>query len=731
MSAQLMVSWDTVPVFENGKCLKMPWSAGLNHSNFSNIDLNFDGRKDVVAFDRVNLFGQGKFRCFINTGTVLSGQPVYTVSNQLGYSFPQVANWALLLDYNCDGKEDIFCSTSGGIMVYTNVSHTNIAAPPTVSFVLTKSLIFTSYPGPTSANLYAASNGVPGIADIDGDGDLDVLTFSPSGTMAEYHVNLSKETYSVCDSLNKFQLNTFCWGHMSESSCEISFSQTCNPRPFPGGTMTITEQPMHAGSCLMCFDNDGDQDIDLLMGDLSCNLAQFAYNGGSQAVANITDSTKLYPNYPSKANTNVLRLDNYPCTYYVDVDGDSKKDLIASPNTTGSENYQSTWYYRNASNTNTVDFQFVKKNLFQDEMIEVGQNSFPILFDYDADGKKDLLIGTYGYYANKAINSRLTLYKNTGTLAQPAFSLITRDYASLGTYSINGLSPTTGDIDGDGDMDMIVGNQSGQIYLLTNTAGPGSACNFTFNPTALFTTPSANSAPQLFDIDGDSDLDLMIGGKNGKIMFYKNTGNQFSPSFTLSNNFFGNVNVQGNPSQYSIDGYAVPFFYNENGNIRLLVGSVTGQIFYYSVPNATSSCVLINGSANGYNEGGQSAPFFEDINGDGKRDLFLGNGSGGLSFFSSLAHDVKVKENTVSESQIKIFPNPASSILNISIENIMVSGGSVELLDIFGRAVIAKSLRSDLETIDITGLKPGIYFARINLNGGGGNMSQVKKIIVE
>jgi hypothetical protein len=721
-----------MPVIENGKCLKMPWGAGLNHSNFSNIDLNFDGRKDIVAVDRVNLFGQGKFRCFINTGTSLNSQPVYTVSNRLGYSFPQSANWALLLDYNCDGKEDIFCSTSGGIMVYTNMSHTNIAAPPTVSFALTKSLVYTSYPGPSPANLYAASNGVPGIADIDGDGDLDVLTFSPSGIMAEYHKNLSKETYSVCDSLNKFQLTTYCWGNISESNCEISFSQTCSPRPYPGYTVTIPEQgSMHSGSCLMCFDNDGDQDMDLLMGDLSCNLVQFAYNSGSPATANITDSTKLYPNYPNKANTTVIRLNNYPCTYYVDVDSDSKKDLVVSPNTTGSENYQSVWYYKNVSSTSTVNFQFVKKNLFQDEMIEVGQNSFPILFDYDADGKKDLLVGTFGYYANNAINSKLTLYKNTGTLAQPVFSLITRDYAGLSTYSINGLMPTTGDIDGDGDVDMIVGNQSGQIYLLTNTAGPGAACNFTFNPTALFTTPSAAGAPQLFDIDSNGTLDLMIGGKNGKIMFYKNIGTPSSPSFTLTSNFFGSVNVQGDPTKYGIDGYAVPFFYNEAGSTRLLAGSVSGQVFYYSVPNATSNCVLISAAANNYNEGGQSAPFFEDINGDGKRDLFLGNGSGGLSFFSSLATDVKVKENLMNASQIKAFPNPASSSLNISVENMVIESGSLELLDVFGRIVMEKTLRSELETIDIASIKPGIYFARISLNGGWGNISQVKKIIIE
>ena len=73
--SQLPVARDTITVIENNHVLKMPWANGINFSNVSNIDLNFDGKKDIVVFDRTN-YSAGRFRCFINIGN--SGQTIYT-----------------------------------------------------------------------------------------------------------------------------------------------------------------------------------------------------------------------------------------------------------------------------------------------------------------------------------------------------------------------------------------------------------------------------------------------------------------------------------------------------------------------------------------------------------------------------------------------------------------------------------------------------------------------------
>ena len=133
--SQLLVARDTISVIENNYVLKMPWANGVNYSNVSNIDLNFDGKKDLVVFDKVNQFSVGRFRCFINTGT--SGQIKYTAAQDLSYRFPSISNWAVCLDYNCDGKEDLLCSVNGGISVYKNISTPSLG----LTFVLEKSIV--------------------------------------------------------------------------------------------------------------------------------------------------------------------------------------------------------------------------------------------------------------------------------------------------------------------------------------------------------------------------------------------------------------------------------------------------------------------------------------------------------------------------------------------------------------------------------------------------------------
>lgn len=710
--SQLPVGYDTLQVLENGKVLYSSVCGGINYSNVSMGDVNGDGKKDIILYDRIHFFNYGEVKCFLNIGN--TGEAKYRYDYYISKAFPRLLNWAIFKDFNNDGKVDIFTYTTGGIKVFRNTSSVG-----GISFQLYKSILYSNYnPGGNAvyAPIYASSIGLPGIEDIDKDGDWDLLSFTSTGFSVEYHINKSKELYGHSDSLI-FELGNNCWGGFSEGNCSVTLNN-CSNR---WGLFDEGHRVYHSGSCITCIDIDHDNDQDLLLGDVSCNNILFLYNSGSAGVALISDTTKLFPNYPSKGTTTIIKVNNFPCAYYEDFDNDGKNDMCVSPNLSAGENYNCLWFYKNVGTTQKDSFVFMKKNFLIENTIDVGDGALPLIIDINADGKKDLLIGNLGYYNMMWPNSNvstLTYYENRGTSTVPSYSLITRDYLNLSSLHKLNLAPTSGDIDGDGDIDIILGDSQGRLHWLENTAGPGVPCNFSIVHQNAFGILASNppAYPFLFDVNEDGKLDLIIGNKQNKIMYYQNIGTLTAPSFSLITNNFGNVNTALNTIAYTGDGGCVPFMYKENNKKYLLCGSISGNLFLYDQieGNYTTSFRLLDTMLNGIRAGVRSAPQYVDINGDGMRDLIVGNYAGGIYYFSSKA--VGIEEVLLDKEDIHLFPNPISTDIYIQFNFMIPNNIEWQLTDITGKRidVVFYPIHSILWRGDLSALSAGIYVLTFN-----------------
>lgn len=707
---------DSIEVTKNGVPLSLAWSGGLNYSQFSEIDSDYDGDMDLLVFDRSN----DQIRLFENR--LVNGNRMY-VFNPNGHTlFPTDLRYRLAaIDYNQDGKNDLFAYGIGGVKVYKNTGNSTTGLQWTVS----KNLLYSDNWG-TMLNLYVSSADIPAIVDVDLDGDIDILTYHISGEYLQYHKNLSQETYGHSDSL-MFELKNECWGGFREDVNSNSVFLNDQTAPCQGGNVPNPQlkpnetEKAHAGSTVLALDMDGNGVKDLLLGDVAYPSINFLTNGGTTVNSNSL-MISANPNFP--ANSTPVSMQLFPAAFWVDVDFDSKKDLLVAPNAKNvSENETSVLKYKNTLSNTNPNFVFETKAFLQEDMIEHGTGSIPVLTDLDNDGLVDLFVANYfSYKPTLTKESRIAYYKNTGTTNNPVFTFIDNDFLNLSQSGLGlRMVPSFGDLNNDGKKDIILGLENGTLCYLQNT---------TSGSIPTFSTPITNyqdhvgqtinvgqfATPQLFDLNQDGKLDLIIGKKTGEILYYQNKGTLTSPSFELINSNLGNVDVS---TSISPDGFAVPHFFRNLDTTYLMVGSMEGAIYFYDSidENLASGTGFRTISSNFLNQdkniGGYSACAVGDLDNDSNLDLFIGQDLGGLFY---LEHDslsnLGLMNPFFTLPEIHVYPNPAYDKITITSD---IDLNNFEILVYSSTGKLVDKKIGKMKTIDfsITDYTNGMYFIQI------------------
>ena len=152
--------------------------------------------------------------------------------------------------------------------------------------------------------------------------------------------------------------------------------------------------------------------------------------------------------------------------------------------------------------------------------------------DIDGDSNADVLSGSYPgeiYLfrgtADRSFAAGEMLKDKKGEVInkRPADAL-GRTNQTIGMASV----VSAADWDGDGALDLIVGNITGDVYLIRNEGTP--KAHAFGEPQALTTTNGRQvhvadrAGPCVADWDGDGDLDLLVGADDGSVSLYRNLG---------------------------------------------------------------------------------------------------------------------------------------------------------------------------------------------------------------
>ncbi|ATC32146.1 VCBS repeat-containing protein [Caulobacter vibrioides] len=249
-----------------------------------------------------------------------------------------------------------------------------------------------------------------------------------------------------------------------------------------------------------------------------------------------------------------------------------------------------------------------------------------IVADFNKDGRADAFFADHGLDTSPFPGARNALLLSQGAAG------LTNALAVVPNIADFTHSAAAGDIDGDGDLDIFVGNQGDgeeYPYFMLGDGKGGFTLSRTGLPTTLHNGDPGVTTDTLFDADGDGDLDLFLGPWDPRLR----------PAVVLENDGKGNflktlttiaIPAHGT-SENVIDSHAIDI--NGDGFLDLVVNTVVdfftaGSIRFYindgkgKFTDETASR-LPSREADGWNPRVQ----FTDLNGDGKVDMLVSTGT--------------------------------------------------------------------------------------------------------
>ncbi|MCP4700556.1 MAG: hypothetical protein GY862_27440 [Gammaproteobacteria bacterium] len=582
------------PVYVQRNGAENPWKG--RHTDFHNIpapvDLDADGDLDLVVGDI-----SGILRYFENTGS--AAQPTYVYRGGANNPWSGVSVGGMgagrhsvpaLADLDADGDLDLVAGLDeqAGDDILGYFENTGSAARPVyVRRYYEDNPLYRAYVGDSSA---------PAFADLDADGDLDLVVGNEQGTL-DYFENISDATWSKHRYARR------------------------NGADNPWDGVDVGD---HSAPALADLDADGD--LDLVAGG-KMGLLHYFENTGSAA----------RPVYVERSGTDKPWDEGFmgSTPALADLDADGDLDLVTG------DSYGYFYYFENIGGAARP--VYIRRRGADNpwDGFYVGEKTAPALTDLDADGDLDLVAGNvYGY---------LHYFENTERTAadKPRYFEYTERTAADNPWDgmnmgDDSAAPALADLDADGDLDLVAGGREGNLRYFENT---GNAARPVYVERTAADNPwdrmdaGSFSTPALADLDADGDLDLVAGGKFGILRYFENTGNAARPEYVERS-------AADNPwDGADVGDYCTPALadLDADGDLDLAAGNRDGALHYFENTGNAARPEYIERTAadnpwHGINAGWNSTPALVDPDADGDFDLTAGNREGVLHYFENVGN---------------------------------------------------------------------------------------------
>lgn len=491
----------------------------------------------------------------------------------------------------------------------------------------------------------------PAFADVDGDGDFDMLlgnyygdTFYFRNIGSKTSPNFEEQT-GANNPFDGITGTTGKYGTSQSIPVFVNLDGDADVDLFIGSSYRSDISGPH--SAVQYFENDGSGNFSPLANLLASELAYFSQ--ASIAFADMDNDGDLDAFVGSSNNTiqcfrqdteltftqvygvanpfNGIYFSNFTAPTVGDLDKDGDLDFLIG-NGNGNPYFgpdkSAIRYFENGGSFLLQDRTDLNISPFGG--VDVGWEAAPVFTDLDGDGDLDAVIGSKYAYPDDLF---VYINNNGEFIADPDHPIVT-EVAALNTFKED-VIPVFIDIDSDQDQDLFV--CLGQKIEFFRKSGD----NLIHEPT-LFPTLDGSNTQELslafIDVDNDGDFDALIGNDRysaDKILYFQNTGTASNPIFTAETPptpFNDQSLLEQNANVTAVD-------LDNDGDTDLVIsetyyfqsgynGNRTRVRFFGNQSNGT-----FEENANPLIEYGSPAlgfTSFADIDGDGDLDAFMGNG---------------------------------------------------------------------------------------------------------